>query len=108
MLLFRGGLNFDTATQDQVQQAMMKWKDWMDELAIQGRLIGGKRLTKKGVVLEGSKKQMTDGPYVEGKEMVGGYLGIKAMDFEEAIEIAHNCPIFNFDGIVEVREIIVN
>jgi hypothetical protein len=55
-------------------------------------------------VISGGKKVVTDGPFVEGKEIVGGYLMIKANDLPDAIEIAKNCPIFDYDGIVEVRE----
>jgi hypothetical protein len=104
-LLFRGGLNFQTATEEQIKDAMERWKVWMSELVSSGRSTGGQRLTDKGTVISGSKKQVTDGPYVEGKEMVGGVLDLKARDFEEAVEIANSCPIFHFNGIVEVREV---
>jgi len=56
-------------------------------------------------LLKGAK-QITDGPYAESKEIVGGYLGIKANDLDEAIEIAKGCPIFDYDGSTEVREIL--
>jgi len=104
LLLFRGGLHFQTATEEEVQKAMKKWEGWMDELAKQGRLTGGKRLTPRGTVLSGHQKQIIDGPYTEGKEIVGGYLGIKAENFEEAVQIARGCPIFDYGGIAEVRE----
>jgi len=80
----------------------------MDSLAKEGKLSGGQPLTKNGTVLKGEKKQRIDGPFVESKEMVGGYLAIKANDFEEAVEIAKGCPIFDYDGITEVREVAVN
>lgn len=104
-LLFRGGLDFQTATEEQFKDAMERWKVWMSELKSSGRSSGGQRLTQTGIVITGSKKQVTDGPYVEGKEMVGGVLDLKAKDLGEAIEIAKSCPIFHFDGIVEVREV---
>jgi hypothetical protein len=53
----------------------------------------------------GGEKVVNDGPFVEGKEIVGGYPVIKASDLPDAIEIAKNCPIFDCDGIVEVREV---
>ena len=49
---------------------------------------------------------VTDGPFMEGKEMVGGYLICKADSLEEAVEISKGCPILEYEsGIVEVREI---
>jgi hypothetical protein len=44
-------------------------------------------------------------PYSESKEIVGGYIKIKADNLQQAIEISKGCPIFNFDGIVEIREV---
>ena len=105
LLLFRGGLDFETASPEQLQQAMTKWKIWMDTLTQQGKHPGGKRLLQNGAVLKGAK-QITDGPYAESKEIVGGYLGIKANDLEDAIEIAKGCPIFDYGGSTEVREIL--
>jgi hypothetical protein len=105
LLLFRGGLHFQTATQQEIEKAMKKWEVWMSELATQGKFSGGQRLTPGGTVLKGREKQIIDGPYAEGKEIVGGYLSIKAGDIKEAIEIAKGCPIFDYGGITEVREI---
>jgi len=107
MLLFRGGLDFSTATPEQLQEAMQKWRTWMDELITEGTYTGGERLVPgTGTVLSGSKKHMTDGPFAEGKEMVGGYISIKAENGTHAAEIAKGCPIFGYEGIVEVREIV--
>ena|SRR4029077_8315576 len=108
MLLFRGGLDFATATPEQIQQAMMKWKTWMEELSKAGYYNHGERLTRAGTVIKGSQKQVVDGPYTESKEVVGGYIAIKASDIQQATEIAKDCPIFNYNGTVEVREIAKN
>jgi len=105
LLLFRGGLDFSTASPEELQQAMMKWKIWTEELIKKGTYSGGNRLTKNGTVLKGTKKQITDGPFTESKEIIGGYISIKAANKEEAVEIAKGCPIFHYDGIVEVREV---
>jgi len=105
VFLFTGGLNFATVAPEELQQAMMKWKVWIDELTKQGRYNGGERLTRNGAIVKGSKRQVIDGPYSEGKEIVGGYISIKAADLQEAIEISKGCPIFNYDGNVEIREV---
>ena len=57
-------------------------------------------------MIKGKKPIITDGPFAEGKESVGGYLIIKANTLSEASELALGFPDFEFDGTVEVREII--
>jgi hypothetical protein len=105
LFLFRGGLDFTTAPAEQVQQSMMKWKTWIEELTKDGRYNSGERLARNGTVVKGDQKQIIDGPYSESKEIVGGYISIKADDLQEAIEISKDCPIFNYDGNVEIREV---
>lgn len=104
VFLFRGGLNFATAAPEELQQALMKWKIWIDELTRDGRYNGGERLLRNGAVVKGSEKQVVDGPYSEG-EIAGGYISIKAADLQEAIEISKGCPIFNYNGTIEIREV---
>ena len=107
LFLFRGG---DGATLQQSpekwQAHMQKWMQWMGSLQEKGQLIGAQPLGKNGKQITGNKKTITDGPFMEGKEMVGGYLMCRADNYDEAIEIAKDCPILEFDdGKVEVREI---
>lgn len=108
VFLFRGGLDFKTATTEQIQQAMQRWKTWMDELTAQGKMTGGNRLLPVGATVSGTAAQVTDGPYPEGKEIIGGYVGIKANDLDEALAIAKTCPILFYNGSAEVREVVPN
>jgi len=106
LLLFRGGLDYETASPEQLQKSMLNWKNWIDQLAKDGRFTGGERLNNPGAVLKGPKKQVIDGPYAEGKEIIGGYVSIKANDLNEAIEISKGCPIFDHEsGTTEIREV---
>ena len=85
---------------------MQKWMQWMGDLTKEGKFIGAQPLNQTGKQVTGQKKIITDGPYMEGKEMVGGYLMLKADSYDEAVGIAKGCPILEFDdGTVEVREI---
>jgi hypothetical protein len=107
LLLFRGG---DGATlqqsPEQWQAHMQKWMQWMGGLQQQGKFIGGQPLEQTGKQILGTKKVVTDGPFMEGKEYVGGYLMIKADTLDAATELSKGCPILEFDnGHVEVREI---
>ena len=106
LFLFRGGLDFTKAPQEQVQQVIIQWKNWVDELTKKGIYNGGERLTRnEAAVVKGNARQITDGPYTANNECVGGYISIKADDLQQAIEICKDCPIFNFDGNVEIREV---
>ncbi|MDH4092432.1 MAG: YciI family protein [Cyclobacteriaceae bacterium] len=107
LFLFRGG---DAGTLQQSpekwQAHMQKWAQWMGDLSTKGKLVGAQPLAQTGKIVTGNKKTVTDGPFMEGKEMVGGYLMCKADGYDEAVEISKGCPILEFDdGIVEVREI---
>ncbi|CAN5675737.1 YciI family protein [soil metagenome] len=107
IFLFRGG---DGKTLQQSpekwQVHMQKWMQWMGGLQQNGQLVSAQPLDEGGRQITGSKKIITDGPFMEGKEMVGGYLMCKADNYNSAVEIAKGCPILEFDdGIVEVREI---
>ena len=106
VFLFRGGLDFTKASPEQLQQVITNWKNWTEELSKKGIYSGGDRLTRNdAAVVKGSARQIVNGPYVEIKEIVGGYIKIKADNLQHAIEISKGCPIFKFDGIVEIREV---
>jgi len=106
LLLFRGGLDFTKASPDQLQQVLANWRNWVEELSKRGIYGGGERVTRNdAAVVKGKSKQIVAGPYIANNEMVGGYISIKVGDLQEAIEITKGCPIFNFDGNVEIREV---
>lgn len=106
LLLFRGGDHEEAQkSPEKWQEHMQKWMHWMGALKEEGKLIGAQPLVNTGKVITGTNKVISDGPYAEGKELVGGYLACKADSYDEAVEIAKNCPILEHNGIVEVREI---
>jgi hypothetical protein len=107
LLLFRGtdrrNLN---QSPEQMQALMQKWMGWMGEITKQGKMVAAQPLESSGKVIKGTKKVITDGPFAEGKEVIGGYLLCKADTIDEAIEMSKGCPILEFDeGTVEVRPI---
>jgi hypothetical protein len=106
MYLFRGGdAQRAAASAEEMQQHMQKWMTWMSELGENNKLEGGEPLKGAGKVVEDKGNVITDGPYSEGKEIVGGYLIVKVSDEDEAIELSKGCPVFEHGGTVEVREI---
>ncbi len=90
---------------EEMQARMKKWMDWIGNFAAQNKLIDrGNRLHTAGSVVKPGNI-VTDGPYTEVKELIGGYTLVKAESLEEATEMAKNCPILLVGGNVEVREI---
>lgn len=107
LLLFRGGdIESLNASPEKWQAHMQQWMNWMGELSKQGQLVGAQPLAQTGKVITGNHKVVTDGPFMEGKEMVGGYLILRAKDYDDAVTISNRCPVLVFDdGMVEIREI---
>jgi len=106
LYLFRGGETREQLSPEEMQAHMQKWGQWMQELAEKGNFDSGLPLEKGGKVVENSGEVITDGPFTEGKEVVGGYLIVNAESVEEATELSKDCPIFEHRGSVEVRKIL--
>lgn len=91
----------------EAQQAhMQKWFAWVEKLSQEKKYVAGEALLPGGKTIRGSKKSVTDGPYAEGKEIVGGFFVVEAKDLNEAVEMAKACPDYDLGGIVEVREVV--
>ena len=105
LLIFRtdySGISQRTA--EQAQLMMQKWMDWMAGIAAQDKLVNkGNRLQPSGRIVKND--MVTNGPYMEIKESIGGFTIIKAESYDDAVEIAKGCPILLSGGNVEVREI---
>lgn len=107
MFLFRGGDTHvhNAKDSEEVKAYIQSWDIWMQGLGQQGILAGGEPLQTTGILIQGKNKVVTNGPYLDAKEMVGGFLIVNAKDMVEAVEISKGCPIFKEDGKVEVRQI---
>jgi hypothetical protein len=109
ILLYRSTAESDheaMGTPEKRQQNMAKWQVWMKELTEKGQLRNiGQPLERAGKVLSGKATPVTDGPYAETKDVVGGFSIIEAKDLDEAARIATGCPILLRGGMVEVRPV---
>ena len=106
MLIFRNEKKPDDTAPDPEQMKIMvkQWQQWIGSIFEKGNFSGTNRLHPEGKVLR-SQKTITDGPYVEGKEMVGGYLIVKAKTIDDAVRMAQGCPGLNNGSTVEVRSV---
>ena len=89
---------------EQMQAMLNQWQKWIQNVAEQGKYGGTNRLLPEGKTLKPGNI-ITDGPYIEAKEMVGGYLIVKANSLDEAVGIAKSCPALLYGGNVEVRSV---
>ncbi|MCZ8355793.1 MAG: YciI family protein [Cyclobacteriaceae bacterium] len=111
MLIFRNSMreqeNFVNQSPEEMDKEMQLWQKWMEKLGANGSGGEGNPLLPEGKVIRGTKHFVTDGPFIEGKDLVGGYMIIKAKDLEHATQLSLDCPHLAFeDSTVEVREII--
>jgi hypothetical protein len=102
--LYRGGRRPESP--EEGQQVMQKWTSWLQDLATKGHIKDrGQPLEDGGKVVRGKSRTITDGPFPESKDIVGGFTVVVAKDLAEAAELAGGCPIFDTDGSVEVRPV---
>ena len=103
LMLFRHTPSPDLMpTGDALQAEINKWQNWIGGIAAQGKFVKSNELDYQGKIVNAGKV-VTDGPYAEVKEIVGGYIIVKADTYDEAVEMAHGCPTLEYGGSVEVR-----
>ncbi|REE05791.1 YciI family protein [Marinoscillum furvescens] len=107
LYLFRGGdEGYAEQSPEEMQAHMARWGEWMTKISNTDQPVPGLPLHESGKVVADGGNLITDGPFTEGKEIVGGYVLVEANDLDHAVELSKECPIFEFGGTVEVREAI--
>jgi hypothetical protein len=104
MLIFQGG-NTPDPSPEFMQSQMGKWMAWIDKLNKSGKYVSGEPLLPGGKLIAGKSKTVTDGPFTEGKEVVGGFFIVKADDLKEAVDICGDYPDYDYGGTVQVRQV---
>jgi len=105
MFIFRGASGAANFSPEEMQNHMQKWFAWIDKLKAKNIYVSGEPLTPAGKTVKGAKVVVTDGPFAESKEVIGGFFLIKSDSLEEATELAKDCPDLPLNGSVEVREV---
>ena len=106
MFVFRGGAFVRQGLSPaELQAHLAKWGSWIGQLAQDGYHLGGDAVQNSGRTIRGKGKAVTDGPYAELKDLVTGNLVVEAENLDAAADLAGHCPIYEFDGSVEVRPI---
>jgi hypothetical protein len=105
ILLFRGGDPENAGlSPEEIQALMGRWRTWIQSLRDEGIFRAGEPLEDEGKVIT-ADRTIQDGPFLESKELVGGFVILGADSLEDAAQIALECPILESQGQVEVRPV---
>lgn len=98
---------FAELSPEEMQRIIQRYQEWTDRLRGEERLLLGHKLQDgEGRVATGGKNGMvvSDGPYSETKEVIGGFWLVEADDYDHALRLADDCPHLEY-GSLEIREI---
>jgi hypothetical protein len=93
-----------TLSRDEIQNAIDQFYTWLDRLVSEGKMKRGQRLTNEGKTIA-RKNVITDGPFGESKEVIGGYWSILASNLDEAAQIAKGNPCLDCGMFFEIRPV---
>jgi hypothetical protein len=106
ILIFRHEDGHKVASPEQIQIWMKQTMDWIGGIAAQNKFSGGNGLPFDDSRVVWHKNVVTNGPFGDIKETIGGYIIVKANSVDEAVEFAKGCPVLQGEGnSVEVRKI---
>src|SRR5436853_2621829 len=105
MLLFRGNDWIKPLSPEEKQKVTDQWMAWFRRLTEQGKAVAGNPLEREGKIVSGKDRIVSDGPFAESKEAIGGYFLLDVATMDEALAIARECPGLPYGIRVEVRPV---
>src|SRR5262245_22565229 len=108
LLLYEKPIDYSQFSPEQIEAVIGEYVAWRKKIEAEGRFVGGEKLKDEGCRhISGTDRDMrvTDGPYTEAKEVLGGYFIIFAKDYDDAVEISKSCPHLKYGGRIELREV---
>lgn len=108
LILHETPSDFAGASVEEIQRIIREYVAWKEKIEAEGRFAGSNKLADEGgrhLTMRDGQLRVTDGPYVEAKEVMGGYFIVRASSYEEAVEIARTCPHLKYGGRIEVRQV---
>lgn len=107
LLLFRGPGWDHGLTPAEIQKTLDALKAWLDDVQRQHKVVGSEPLGRTGRVVSATRSAVvSDGPFVESKEAIGGYLLLQTDSLEEATAVARACPTLHLGISIEVRPVV--
>jgi hypothetical protein len=105
MLLFRGTELRKSLSPEEMQKVSEQWMAWFKRLTDEGKAVAGNPLEREGKIVSGKDRVVSDGPFAESKEAIGGYFLLDVATMDEAVAIARECPGLSYGIRVEVRPV---
>ncbi len=103
LILFESGESYATMSPEDYQKEIEAHSIWIQKLG--DHYDSGEPLERGATSVRGVNKLVTDGPYIESKELVSGFYILNANSLEQATELSKGCPILRLGGSLEVRPI---
>ena len=109
LLIMRHEDSCKKVSPEQMQAWMKQTMDWIGGIAAQNKFVSGTGLPFDGAKVVGHKSVVTNGPFGDIKETIGGFIMVKASSIEEAVEFAKGSPVLQGPGnTIEVRRVAKN
>ena len=106
MLLFRSDEWYEELSYTEIQKVVTQNNAWIDGLTVQGKAKPGHALHREGATVSGKNgRVVSDGPFAESKEVIGGFLLLNVETLEEAVAIAKSSPSLAYGTSIEVRPV---
>lgn len=99
---------FDAVSEAEMMKIVQAYSEWSKKLGAKGKLLGGEKLTDepgRHMQRKNGKTVVTDGPFAEAKEILGGYFLLQAESYDEAVELTQDCPHVTRGARVEIRQV---
>ncbi len=108
LLLHEQPMDYSQFSPEQIEAVIGEYITWRKKIEADGKYVASDKLKDEGGRLltgyEGGFR-VTDGPYAEAKEVIGGYYTISAADYDEAVDVSKSCPHLKYGGRIELREV---
>lgn len=107
LVLIDNPADFAHLSPEEMEGIVQRYTAWKDRMVEEGRLVDGRKLKDEGGKIlrrEAGRTVVVDGPYIEAKEVFGGYFVVLAEDWDDAMRIAADCPHAEY-GVTHVKEI---
>lgn len=108
LMLFDNPADYADLSPEQMQKVVQEYSAWAQEMGKAGKLAAGEKLADEGgkvITRKGQGLSVTDGPYAESKEVLGGFFIVNAASYDEAVELARACPHARYGCATHVRQI---
>ncbi len=108
LLLHEQPSDFSEMSAEEIESIIGEYIAWRQKIVDEGKFVGSAKLRDEGGrIISGTNGdfRVTDGPYTEAKEVIGGYFTISAANYDEAVDIARGCPHAKYGSRIEIREV---